>query len=265
MSILAESIIYPPRHLPSSEERMYRASEHASLLERLRVNHPELFSLKVTLDDPGVRCMKNKFNLDLTKDDNLIAILLRPHANLICNGRPVGTLGWQPANYMYEVVKDALGKLNLDFAAANRLGATWNLSHEYTDDTNKHAAISFLGQAINLLVNSKAAGLAAADRIAAAETARRMARAAAPASKRAMLISKRRNGKTPIVEADLLGLHSASAAAKPVEIDLLDMNAIRKKEIADDLAGLFGGASRTRKHKQRKHRKARKSRKHSRK
>ena len=90
------------------------------------------------------------------------------------------------------------------------------------------------------------------------------------ARKRAIRNAKlAKHGKIPVPTADLLGLHSASAAAKPEEKDLLNMSAIHKKEIANDLASIFsGGSSRTRKHKSRKHRKVRKSsksRKHTRK
>uniref|UniRef100_A0A6C0ARE6 Uncharacterized protein n=1 Tax=viral metagenome TaxID=1070528 RepID=A0A6C0ARE6_9ZZZZ len=77
------------------------------------------------------------------------------------------------------------------------------------------------------------------------------------------------HGKLPMATADLLGLHSSSAAAKPEEKDLLNINGIRKKQIANDLASIFsGGSSRTRKHKSsnnRKVRKSSKSRKHTRK
>jgi hypothetical protein len=77
------------------------------------------------------------------------------------------------------------------------------------------------------------------------------------------------HGKLPMATADLLGLHSSSAAAKPEEKDLLNINGIRKKQIANDLASIFlGGSRHTRKHKSRKNRKVRKSsksRKHTRK
>jgi hypothetical protein len=65
----------------------------------------------------------------------------------------------------------------------------------------------------------------------------------------------------PPPEANLLGLHPAAAA----EVNLLNMNAARKAEIAANLEGLFGGKSRTRKHKNRKALKSHKSRRNSRK
>jgi hypothetical protein len=90
------------------------------------------------------------------------------------------------------------------------------------------------------------------------------------ARKRAVRNAKlAKHGKIPVPTADLLGLNSSSAAAKPEEKDLLNMSAIHKKEIANDLASIFlGGSSHTRKHKSRKNRKVRKSsksRKHTRK
>ena len=257
MSILPEPIIYPPRHLPSSEEHTARPSAQAAALERLRVNHPELFSLKVTPGGPGEGFLKSQFNIDVTKD-GLLEVLLRPFVVRYNNiGEHDGPIS------PHLIVTESLDKLDINIDDVRDFG--------YTDfNTNTYAAINLIRAVVSSLP-IKTRAQKEADRIAAAESVRRMesdaalARLASDPSYR--LFSKMRmgKGKTPIVEADLLGLHSASAAAKPVEIDLLDMNAIRKKEIADDLAGLFGGASRTRKHKQRKHRKARKSRKHSRK
>jgi hypothetical protein len=61
-------------------------SKKITVLESLRGTHPELFLLSLSPEDSNVRCVRNKYNLDVTKDD-VLEVLLRPHVDLICNGK----------------------------------------------------------------------------------------------------------------------------------------------------------------------------------
>jgi len=184
-------------------------------------------------------------------------------------------------------VQDVIDKLNIDRDDLPKHGILLNYSPDYTDDTNKLAGISYLRNIIFNLGKLKTRARKAADRAANAEADRKREEmfaaskvrseemaaarreearrnreyerilkaernAAARATRNAKLAA---HGKIPVAEGDLLGLDSAAANSG----DLIDIAALRKKEIANDLEGLFGGARR------RKSRKSRKSRKHSRK
>jgi hypothetical protein len=205
---------------------------------------------------------------------------------LICNGEK----GKMTTDSVAKFVQDVIDKLNIDRDDLPKHGILLNYSPDYTDDTNKLAGISYLRNIIFNLGKLKTRARKAADRAANAEADRRMMEsiaaskvryeemkaaryeeisrdreyerivkaernAAARATRNAKLAA---HGKIPVAEGDLLGIDSAAAKSG----DFINMEALRKQEIKDDLESLFKGGRRTRKHK---HRKNRKSRKHSRK
>jgi len=263
-----------------AEERASRAEAQVTASESLRTTHPELSVIPP--EDPSVLCLKTKYGVDVT-EDNLLSVLLRPHTKLICNGEK----GQMTTDSVAKFVQDVIDKLNIDRDDLPKHGILLNYSPDYTDDTNKLAGISYLRNIIFNLGKLKTRARKAADRAANAEADRKREEmfaaskvrseemaaarreearrnreyerilkaernAAARATRNAKLAA---HGKIPVAEGDLLGLDSAAANSG----DLIDIAALRKKEIANDLEGLFGGARR------RKSRKSRKSRKHSRK
>ena len=231
-------------------------SEKITVLESLRGRNPELFSISLSPEDPNVRCVRNKYNLDVT-NDGVLEVLLRPHVDLICNGKP----GIIRANSVWIFINDVLNKLGLD---SDDIYPKWgihpNINTEYTDDTNTGAAISYLRSIIYMMAKD----IQNAENKAKLKSNKDAKRRANQASKEAKRRANYEANWKATHERNILGLSSASAAATP-EVDLLNMSAIRKAEIAKNLEGLFGGVRRTRKHKHRKSRKSHKSRKHSRK
>jgi len=277
----------------TAEERASSASKQASALESLRTNHPELF-VRVSPEDPGVLCLKTRFGVDVT-EDNLLSVLLRPHAKRICASLAPNGRKESPTAFMYYIIKDALNMLDIDLEAdkeylSHKLGVDFTCRHECTDDTYMRGYISYLRGILGNLHKLKTRAQKAAKRAANAEADRRMMESIAASNVRSeemaaarreedrrnreyeRILEAERNaaaratrnaklaahGKIPVAEEDLLGLHSAAANSG----DLINMEALRKRGIANDLAGLFGGA---RKRKSRNTRKSRKSRTHSRK
>lgn len=271
-----------------AEERASSASAQASALESLRTNHPELF-VRVSPEDPSVLCLNTRFGVDVT-EDNLLSVVLRPHTKRICASLAPNGRKESPTAFMYYIVKDALNMLDIDIDDLAKIGVVFGCNHECTDETYIHGYISYLRAALGNLGKLKTRARKAAERVANAEADRRMAESLAASNVRAAeraaarreearrnreyerILQAERNaaaratrnaklaahGKLPVAEGDLLGIDSAAANSG----DLIDIDALRKKEIANDLAGLFGGA---RRRKSRKARKSRKSRKHSRK
>jgi hypothetical protein len=247
--------------LSPAEERSLRDSAQASTLESLRINHPELFSVRVSLEDSGVICLKTRFGVDITKD-SLLEVLLRPHSKRICDSLAPHGRKEAPTAFMYYIVKDALNNLDIDIDDLAKIGVVSGGDSGWSEETYIHKQISYLREALFNLHNLKTRSQKTAGEETVADLYR-LRMLDEQDRKRAANVAAKRRPK--VVEADLLGLHSA--AAKP-EINLIDMSAIRKKEIADNLSGLFGGASRTRKYTYRKAckvRKSRKSRRYSRK
>lgn len=243
----------------ASRFKAIQNSKKITVLESLRGTHPELFLLSLSPEDSNVRCVRNKYNLDVTKDD-VLEVLLRPHVDLICNGKA----GKLRANSVWIFINDVIDKLGLELDDIYpKWGIHPNINTEYTDDTNTAAAISYLRSIIYMMAKDIQNAENKAKLLTNRETKRRANQAIREAERRA---KNQANWKAKH-ERNILGLSSASAAAEP-EVNLLNMNAIRKAEIAKNLEGLFGGVRRTGKHKYRKSsksRKSHKSRKHSRK
>ena len=110
----------------------------SSALESLRIKHGELFEIPL----PGehiLNCLNIKYGVDVTKDD-VLGVLLRPHAKLICNGEP----GIMTTDSVAKFVNDAIEKLDIDRDDLVKIGVVLNYSPDYSDDTNKLAGISFL-------------------------------------------------------------------------------------------------------------------------
>ena len=213
-------------------------------------------------EESNVRCVRNKYNLDVTKD-GVLEVLLRTHVDLICNGKP----GEIRANSVHIFINDVLQKLGLTMAeVVRKFGIHTNINTAYTDDTNTYAAISYLRQVIGRIAEEKRIAENKAKLLLNKEAKQRANQAIKQGERRA---KNEANWKAKY-ERNILGLSSASAAAEP-EVKLLNMNAIRKAQIAKNLEGLFGGVRRTGKHKYRKSskssksRRSHKSRKHSRK
>jgi len=273
-----------PVILSANEERTLRTAAQTDALESLRVNHPELFS-RISPEDPDVLGMKRVYHVDVTKDD-LLEILLRPyvkriHQSLGPDGRPQ-----PPGSFMFHIVRDALNMLDIDTDDLAKIGIVFRCNHECTGMTFIHGYINYLREALFNLHKLKTRAQKAAASQANVERDRRMAESVVASRARAAEIAAarreeirrnreyerileaekhaarnaklREHGKIPVPEADLLGIRSAQANSK----ELLNMTAARRANIEKDLAGLFGGAKRTRKHK---HRKTRKTRKYSRK
>jgi len=317
MSLLPTGLTPMPRFGGSSaEERAARAEAQASALESLRINHPALFSMRVSPDDPGVHCLRTRFGVDVTQD-NLLSVLLRPHAKRICDSLAPHGRKEKPQDFMYSIVKEALNNLDIDVEDLEKIGVVSSYNSGYTEETYIHKQISYLREALFNLHKLKTKTQKSTERAAVVEADRRRgeqraaarlrdaeleaarrapisemeaARRAAERIRLEQLIERQRlaadaeaaryegasrrkvermaavraaRGPRPPPEENLLGLHSAAAAN--AEVNLLNMNAARKAEIAANLEGLFGGKSRTRKHKNRRVRKLHKSRRNSRK
>jgi len=280
----------------ADEERAARAAAQASALESLRINYPALFSMRVSPDDPGVHCLRTRFGVDLTKE-YILEVLLRPHAKRICDSLAPRGRKEAPQDIMYFIVKEALNNLDIDFEDLAKIGLGVSHNSGWAEDTFIHQYIHLLQGAIFNLHRLKTRTQKAAERAAAADAERRRAeqlivskrlaaereaakreemrrnmeynrileeerKAAERAARNAKLAA---HGKLPVPEGDLLGLHPAPAAAAAAGGNLLNMNAARKAEIAANLEGLFGGKSRTRKHKNRRAQKSQKSRRNTRK
>ena len=263
-----------PVILSPAEERAARAAAQVSALETLRVSHPALFALRVSAEDPGARCMLTRFSVDVTQD-NLLSVLLRPHAKRICDslapdGKETGTA------VAFLAVKEALNMLDIDINDLAKVGVNMSGNGGWTGETYMNKQFSILRGAIYNLHKLKTKMQKAAEHAAIVEAnrlenERRAAMREAEIGRRReaerqrveqLAAARAARGPRPPPEGDLLGLHPAAAAA---EVNLLNMNAARKAEIAANLEGLFGGKSRTRKHKNRKARKSHKSRRNSRK
>lgn len=243
------------------EESNLRNLAQVSALESLRINHPELFSIRVSPENSSVICLKTKFGVDVTKD-GLLEVLLRPHAKRICDSLAPHGRKEAPTVFMYLIVKNALDNIDIDIDDLAKIGVVSGYDSVWSDNTFIHKEIGYLREALFNLHKLKTRTQKASGGETLIDSYKLKILDEQNAKRAAEAVAKR---KPKIVEGDLLGLHST--AAKP-EINLIDMSAIRKKEIEDDLAGLFGGASRTKKHTYRKRRKVRKSRKlpkHSRK
>lgn len=264
MSLIPQPIIPSPTFPPSTEEIVLRRKAQSDALESLRINHPELFTMRVSPNDPGVRCLKTKFGVDVT-NDGLLEVLFRPHAKRICESLAPHGRKEAPTAFMYFIVKDALNNLDIDIDDLAKIGIVFGCNHECTDETYIHGYISYLGNALGNLHRLKTR---TQKRINNTPEGKERIRIAEFLKRREEALKKQPKKPISVVEGDLLGLRSTSAAAKPEEKDLLIFPS-REEELTKDLASIkFGGSSHTRKHKSRKNRKVRKtskSRKHTRK
>jgi hypothetical protein len=285
-----------PVVLSPEEERAVRTEAQASALETLRTTHPDLFALRVSAEDPGAHLLRTRFNVDVT-EDNLLSVLLRPHAKRIFDSLAPHGRKEKPQDFMYFIVKGAFDNLDIDIEDLRKIGVDFGCRHECTDETYIGGYISYLREALFNLHKLKKWTKILADRKLGEEYNRREAARRAPvsemeAARRAVerrrmeqLIERQRlaadakaeryegalrrrveqmaavraaRGPRPPPEENLLGLHSAAAAASAGEnIDY--MNIERKREIAANLESIFRGG--VRKQKTRKHRRARKSQK----
>jgi hypothetical protein len=257
-----------PVILSPAEERAAALAAQASAFETLRVTHPALFSMRVSPDDPGVHCLRTRFGVDVTQD-NLLSVLLRPHAKRICDSLAPDGRKEAPTAFMYSIVKEALNNLDIDVEDLEKIGVVSSYNSGYTEETYIHKQISYLREALFNLHKLKTKTQKAAEHAAIVEAnklanERRAAMCAAAPRHRVeqMAAARAARGPRPPPEANLLGLHSAAASAGE-NIDY--MNIERKREIAANLEGLFGGKSRTRKQKKRRARKYQKSRRNTRK
>lgn len=264
MSLIPQPIIPMPTFPPSTEEIALRRKAQSDALESLRTNHPELFAMSVSPNDSGVRCLKTKFGVDVT-NDGFLEVLLRPHAKRICDSLAPHGRKEAPTTFMYFIVKDALNNLDIDIDDLAKIGILFGCNHECTDETYIHGYISYLSNALGNLHKLKTR---TQKRINNTPEGKERIRREKLLKSLEELRKKHPKKPISVVEEDLLGLNSVSAAAKPKNNDLLIFPS-REEELKKDLASIFsGGSSRSRKHKSRKHRKVRKSsksRKHTRK
>ena len=248
----------------TAEERASSASAQASALEFLRTNHPELFV--VSHRSPGIQCMNTRFGVDVT-EDNLLSVILRPHAKKICDSlaplSPLASLSRKehPGTLMGNIIKDALNMLDIDIDDLKRIGVVRGGDSGWTEETWIHSYISYLRGILGNLYKLKTRAQKAAERAAKAEDDRRMMESIAASRVRSEEMAAarreeaRRNSEYQrILKAERNAAARATRNAKlaahgkiPAEVDLLGLDSAeanserRTKEYRNTLRDILNG------------------------